>query len=57
MQKNLYKYDIEYTSEGKYRRNFQNGKYIEYNENPNIVSYNSATYAYEDRFEEKGRTL
>ena len=57
MQKNLYKYDIEYTSEGKYRRNFQNGKYIEYNENPNIVSYNSATYAYNDRFEEKGRTL
>lgn len=59
VQKRLYKYDIEYTSEGKYRRNFQNGKYIDYMENPDVVSYSKATYAFDldDRIEEKGRTL
>ena len=60
MQKNLYKYDIEYTSEGKYRRNFQNGRYIDYEKDPNIVSYSNATYAFqeEDRImEDKGRSL
>ena len=60
MQKNLYKYDIEYTSEGKYRRNFQNGRYIDYEKDPNIVSYSNATYAFqeEDRImENKGRSL
>lgn len=59
VKKRLYKYDIEYTSEGKYRRNFQNGKYIDYMENPDVVSYSKATYAFDidDRIEEKGRTL
>lgn len=59
VKKRLYRYDIEYTSEGKYRRNFQNGKYIDYMEDPNYVSVDKATYAfdYDDRIEEKGRSL
>jgi hypothetical protein len=59
VKKRLYKYDIEYTSEGKYRRIFQNGKYIDYMENPDVVSYSKATYAFDidDRIEEKSRTL
>lgn len=60
VQKRIYQYDIEYTSEGKYRRNFKNGKYIEYDKDPSVVSYKNATYTFreEDRLqEEKGRTL
>ena len=44
VQKRIYQYDIEYTSEGKYRRNFKNGKYIEYDKDPSVVSYKNATY-------------
>ena len=38
---------------------FESNKYIDYMENPDIVSYSKATYSFdsEDRIEEKGKAL
>ena len=50
-KKNINKYDIELTNEGKYRRTFSNGKYIDYDVDPNLIEITKASYSFPDEFE------
>ena len=45
------KYDIELTNEGKYRRTFSNGKYIDYDVDPNLIEITKASYSFPDEVE------
>ena len=45
-KKNINKYDVELTNEGKYRRTFSNGKYIDYDVDPNLVEITKASYSF-----------
>ena len=45
-KKNINKYDIELTNEGKYRRTFSNGKYIDYDVDPNLIEITKASYSF-----------
>ena len=47
-KKNINKYDIELTNEGKYRRTFSNGKYIDYDVDPNLIEITKASYSFPD---------
>ena len=47
-KKNINKYDIELTNEGKYRRTFSNGKYIDYDVDPNLIEITTASYSFPD---------
>ena len=47
-KKNINKYDIELTNEGKYRRTFSNGKYIDYDVDPNLIEITKASYSFQD---------
>ena len=50
-KKNINKYDIELTNEGKYRRTFSNGKYIDYDVDPNLIEITKASYSFPDEVE------
>ncbi|MCI5521876.1 MAG: DUF1292 domain-containing protein [Tenericutes bacterium] len=50
-KKNINKYDIELTNEGKYRRTFSNGKYIDYDIDPNLIEITKASYSFPDEVE------
>ena len=50
-KKNINKYDIELTNEGKYRRTFSNGKYIDYDVDPNLIEITKASYSFTDEVE------
>ena len=50
-KKNINKYDIELTNEGKYRRTFSNGKYIDYDVDPNLIEITKAGYSFPDEVE------
>ena len=50
-KKNINKYDIELTNEGKYRRTFSNGKYIDYDVDPNLIEITKASYSFSDEVE------
>ena len=50
-KKNINKYDIELTNEGKYRRTFSNGKYIDYDVDPNLIEITKASYSFPDKVE------
>ena len=50
-KKNINKYDIELTNEGKYRRTFSNGKYIDYDVDPNLIEITKASYSFLYEFE------
>ena len=50
-KKNINKYDIELTNEGKYRRTFSNGKYIDYDIDPNLIEITKASYSFTDEVE------
>ena len=50
-KKNINKYDIELTNEGKYRRTFSNGKYIDYDVDPNLIEIIKASYSFPDEVE------
>ena len=50
-KKNINKYDIELTNEGKYRRTFSNGKYIDYDVDPNLIEITKASYSFPDEAE------
>lgn len=45
-KKNINKYDVELTNEGKYRRTFSNGKYIDYDVDPNLIEITKASYSF-----------
>ena len=47
-KKNINKYDIELTNEGKYRRTFSNGKYIDYDVDPSLIEITKASYSFPD---------
>lgn len=50
-KKNINKYDIELTNEEKYRRTFSNGKYIDYDVDPNLIEITKASYSFPDEVE------
>lgn len=50
-KKNINKYDIELTNEGKYRRTFSNGKYIDYDVDPNLIEITKASYSFPNEVE------
>ena len=50
-KKNINKYNIELTNEGKYRRTFSNGKYIDYDVDPNLIEITKASYSFPDEVE------
>lgn len=50
-KKNINKYDIELTNEGKYRRTFSNGKYIDYDVDPNLIEITKDSYSFPDEVE------
>ena len=50
-KKNINKSDIELTNEGKYRRTFSNGKYIDYDVDPNLIEITKASYSFPDEVE------
>lgn len=50
-KKNINKYYIELTNEGKYRRTFSNGKYIDYDIDPNLIEITKASYSFPDEVE------
>ena len=50
-KKNINKYDIELTNEGKYRRTFSNGKHIDYDVDPNLIEITKASYSFPDEVE------
>ena len=50
-KKNINKYDIELTNEGKYRRTFSSGKYIDYDVDPNLIEITKASYSFPDEVE------
>lgn len=50
-KKNINKYDIELTNEGKYRRTFSNGKYIDYDVDPNLIEITKASYSFPEEVE------
>lgn len=45
-KKNINKYDVELTNEGKYRRTFSNGKYIDYDVDPNLIEITKSSYSF-----------
>lgn len=60
VKKNINKYDIQITQDGKYRRNFANGKHIDYDIDPNLMTIKKATYSFNDQervIEESRKTL